>query len=290
MAYIAGASQRLACSESRGNVPFTSRWLFGIALLGCAIGAGAAPGDIPLNPALQDKFFFALGAFFPQTNTQAQLISNATGIGTTVDFEESLDMPRQKTVPTFIARWRINNRWRLDAEYFELNRASVRTIDREINWGDQTFPVNAQVASEFDFADLRVSIGYSFFKRPDKELGVGLGFHVATYDVGLSGANIGSQEEDVLAPLPVLSLYGQFALTERWSLGMRLDRFSLSYDKFDGSLTSLGLDLLYQPFRTVGFGLGYRALAIRADVEGDRATLKMRQTFEGPMVFMTVSF
>jgi hypothetical protein len=108
--------------------------------------------------------------------------------------------------------------------------------------------------------------------------------------VGLSTVNFGSQDEDVLAPLPVLSFYGQFALTTRWAVGMRLDRFSLSYDKYDGSLTSLGLDLLYQPFRHVGFGLGYRTLAIRAEAHGDRTTLSMRQTFEGPLAFLNVSF
>ena len=113
---------------------------------------------------------------------------------------------------------------------------------------------------------------------------------MATYKVDLSTANFGSQDEDVLAPLPVISLYGQFALTDRWAVGTRLDRFSLSYDKYNGSLTSLALDLLYQPFRNVGFGAGYRALAIRAEAEGDRATLRMRQNFEGPILFLTVSF
>jgi hypothetical protein len=266
------------------------------ALVGLLLAAFAAPavaltGDIPTHPALNDRFYFGAGAFFPRTNTQASLTSKTTGLGTTIEFEESLDMPRQKTVPNLIGRWRFGGqRWRVDAEYFELNRSGERAIDRDITWGDQTFPVNSRVTSNFDFSDLRVSLGYSFFQRPDKELGVALGLHVATYDVSLSTANFGGQQEDVLAPLPVLSLYGQFALTNRWAVGARLDRFTLSYDKFEGSLTSLGLDLLYQPFRHVGFGAGYRALAIRAEVEGDRATLKMRQNFEGPMLFMNVSF
>jgi hypothetical protein len=267
-----------------------ARPLLAIALAAVAAPVAAVTGDIPIHPALTDRFFFGIGAFFPNTNTQVELSSNRTGIGTVVDFEESLDMERSKSVPGFIARWRFGERWRVDAEYFRLDRSGERTIDREIIWGDQTFPVNSQVSSNFNFSDLRVSIGYSFFKRPDKELGVGIGLHVATYDVSLSTANFGSQQEDVLAPLPVLSLYGQFALTEHWAVGTRVDRFSLSYDEFDGSLTSLGLDLLYQPFRNVGFGAGYRQLAIRAQVEGDRATLKVRQSFEGPIVYLTVSF
>lgn len=263
------------------------RFLFGIAL---AAALPAAAEEPPIHPALRDTFYLGVGAFFPKTNTQATLTSNQTGVGTTVDFEQSLDMERSKTVPTLIGRWRFGGRWRVDAEYFELNRSSERRIDQQIQWGDQAFPVNADVSTKFNFSDLRVSVGYAFFQRPDKELGVGVGLHVASYDVSLSTTNSGSQAEDVLAPLPVLSVYGQFALTEHWAVGMRLDRFSLSYDKYEGSLTSLGLDLLYQPFRHVGLGVGYRSLAINAEAKGDSATLKMRQTFEGPLLYLNASF
>jgi hypothetical protein len=259
-----------------------------IALLGCVPPALAEA--VPVHPALNDRFYFGAGAFFPTTTTQAQLTSDRLGAGTIIDFEQSLDMQRSKTVPSFFARWRLGERWRIDAEYFELNRTGSRAIDRDIQWGDQVYPLNAQVDSKFNFSDLRVSVGYAFFRTPDKELGVGLGLHAASYDVSLSTTALGSESEDVLAPLPVLSIYGQFALTERWAVGSRLDRFSLAYDKYDGSLTSLGLDLLYQPFRHVGFGAGYRGLFIRMEAQQDGRTLNFRQSFEGPLVFMNASF
>ena len=261
-----------------------------IALAFAGIAGYALAQDVPHHPALQDRFFFGIGVFYPRTTTEAQLDSNRLGVGASVSFEQSLDMERSKAVPSFFGRWRFGERWRLDAEYFELNRSSERRLDRDLQWGDQVFAVNTSVATQFDFSDLRVSVGYSFFKRPDKELGVGLGLHMATYDVSLTGQAGNSEGEDVLAPLPVLSLFGQFALTDTWAMGLRLDRFAPSYDKFDGSLTSLGIDVLYQPFKHVGFGAGYRALAIRAEIEGERRILNMRQFFQGPMLFMNVSF
>jgi hypothetical protein len=281
---------KLFFSKGRTIVRHISPPFLGILLAGCVAAASAAPGDIPAHPALNDRFWVGAGLFFPKTTTQAALRSNATGAGVTVDFESSFDMDRSKTVPSFFGRWRINNRWRVEAEYFEMNRSSDRVIDREITWGDQVFPVNTTVSSTFNFSDLRVSGGYSFFRSPDKELGVGLGLHMASYDVRLSTPTGSGDGEDVLAPLPVLSLYAQFALTDRWALGTRLDRFSLAYDKFDGGLTSLGIDVLYQPFRNVGFGVAYRSLFIRAEIEGDRATAAFRQAFEGPMLFVNASW
>jgi hypothetical protein len=263
---------------------------YALAALAVAAAMTPAAAQVPLHPALQDRFTFGAGAFFPKTATQAQLISNNTGVGTSVDFEDTLDMERSKTVPVVYGRWRISQRWRIDAEYFQLNRTSERVIDRQIQWGDQTFAVNTSVSSTFNFSDLRISGGYSFFRTPDKELGVGLGLHMAWYDVSLNSSTSAREGQDVLAPLPVLSIYGQFALTDTWAVGARLDRFSLDYDKFSGGLTSLALDLQYQPFRHVGFALGYRGLFIEAEVEGERVTGKFRQTFQGPMVSMNASF
>ena len=261
--------------------------LIGLAVVSFASVAGA---QVPHHPALQDEWTFGAGLFFPRTTTQATLTSNRTGLGTAVDLEDTLDMERYKSVPLLYGRWRINHRWRIDAEFFQLNRSSERVIDREIQWGDQTFAVNTQISSKFNFNDLRVSAGYSFFRTDDKELGFGLGLHMASYDVSMNTPTSGGEGQDVLAPLPVLSIYGQFALTDRWAVGARLDRFTLEYDKFSGSLSSLGLDIQYQPFKHVGFSLGYRALAIRAEIEGDRVTGKFRQTFEGPMASVNVSW
>jgi hypothetical protein len=260
----------------------------GIALVSAA-AAAQAQSEIPVHPALNDRFYFGAGAFFPKTTTSAQLTSR-TGVGAMVDFEDTFGMGSAETVPVALARWRFGERWRVEAEYFQLNRTGERVVDRDIQWGENVYPVNTNVHSKFDFSDLRVSVAYSFFKRVDKEIGVGLGLHVAAYDVSLSANTIGEEQQDVTAPLPVLSFYGQFALTERWAVGGRIDLFSLSYENYDGSLTAVGLDVMYQPFRHVGFGLGFRNLLIDFEAEKDGRHLKAKQSFQGPMLFMNASF
>ena len=267
-------------------------------LLASTLGAAAAAPAfcqeaIPDHPALRDKFYFTLGAYFPRTTTSADLESR-TGIGTNIDFENTLGMKESKTVPMAMARWRTGERWRIEAEYFQLNRTGDKTVDRTINWGDQTFPVNSTVSSKFDFSDLRISAGYSFFRTKDKEVGVGLGLHAAGYDATLSGtfngAPIAGDSEKVTAPLPVLSAYGQFALTDRWAVGGRMDRFALKYGKFSGNLTGIALDVMYQPFKNVGFGIGSRALALKVAAEDEGRKAEFKQTFQGPVLFVNASF
>jgi hypothetical protein len=258
--------------------------------LAAAGAASAADTDVPIHPALRDRFNFGVGGFFPKTATSAQLQS-ATGVGANVDFENALGITDSKSVPMAFGRWRFGERWRVEAEYFRLNRSGSKTLDRDIQWGDTVYPVNSRLDSKFDFSDMRISAGYSFFKRPDKEVGIGLGLHVAQYDVSLSGNSFATQSSAVTAPLPVLSIFSQFALTERWAVSARMDRFAMHYEDFDGSLTGLALDLMYQPFRNVGFGLGTRALALDASAKNDAdRSARFRQTFQGPVLFVTVSF
>ena len=257
-----------------------------------------ADDAVPNNPGLQSSVYLALGFFHPKTTTSAQLDSATHGIGTNIDFERALGMETQKGVPDFYARWRISDRWRFDAGYFELNRSGDKVIDREIQWGDQTYQVGAELKSKFDFSDFRMSGGYSLFRRPDKDVGVGFGFHVATYNTALSLAGTGnlvgtvssSEAKRVLAPLPVLTAYGNFALTDRWAVNVRVDRFALSYNGNSGNITGSAIDLRYQPFRHVGFGFAYRSLFLDATIARSASTVAFGQTFQGPLAYLSASF
>jgi hypothetical protein len=94
----------------------------------------------------------------------------------------------------------------------------------------------------------------------------------------------------VLAPLPVLNFYGGFALTNEWAVRMRLDWLSLNYDAYSGDFRNTAIDVLYQPFRNVGFGFGLRNLILDLEIEKSDWHGKARTTFSGPTAFMTVSF
>jgi hypothetical protein len=264
----------------------------------CSAAVARADDAVPQHPALQDTVYFSVGMFHPKTSTSTQLDSTTHGVGTNIDFERALGMQTQEGVPDFFLRWRVTDRWRFDAGYFELNRSGDKVIDREINWGDQTYSVGAEVKSKFDFSDLRIAGAYSLFKRPDKDVGIGFGFHVASYDAALSLAGLGaasgiggsSEAKKVTAPLPVLTGYGQFALTDRWAISVRVDRFALSYNDNSGNITSSAIDVQYQPFRHVGFGFAYRSLFIDLTATRTTTTATFNQTFQGPLLYVSASF
>jgi len=265
-------------------------WVIGIGLTTCMPLAHADSIPWGLNPALNDRVFVELGGFFPKMSGQAQLDSTNGGVGTSVDFQSLLGMSSRASAADGAIRVRLSERWRVEASYFQINQNGDKAIDREINWGDQVYPINTQLTSTLQFSDLRVSAGYSIFKTSDKEVGVGLGLHVLGYKASIRSQTLGSESTDVLAPLPILSFYGQFALDDQWSVSTRLDRFSLSYAQYSGGITVIGLDLLYQPFRHVGFGLGYRGMFMNFEDTGSTLTATLKQSLQGPGLFVTASF
>ena len=252
--------------------------------------ARAQTEAIPSHPALTDRFSFELGGFYSRASTQASLGPSSGGAGVTVDFENTLGLEDRNLSAIGGFLWRITDRWRLEVDYFSLNRDATRTLATEISWGDQVFPVGTTVDTKFDFSDIRISGGYSFFKRRDKELGVGVGVHVAGIKTSLQGSGTGAEAADVTAPLPVLNLYGVFALTSEWALRMRMDWLSLNYDIYSGDLRSTAIDVLYRPFRNVGFGLGFRTFVLDVEIDDSEWRGKARTSYTGPTAFVTVSF
>jgi hypothetical protein len=255
-----------------------------------ACSPSIAEDAIPDNPALRDKFFIAIGGYLPTSSTDIRLDSITLGAGANLNMEDSLGLDERKLTPEFIARWRFTERWRLELEYFQLDRSGTRTLNGSIQVGDKVYSANEDLQSEFNIAVTRMSVGYSFFKTRDKELGIGLGLHVAEIETRFNGSLVGAEGADAIAPLPVLSLYSQFALNDKWSVGARFDRFALEVDQYRGDITSLGLDLQYQPFRHVGFGIGFRTLDIELEAEEDDFRGSMESRFAGPIFYINASF
>jgi len=259
-----------------------------IALLLCT-GLPLAHADLGLNHELNDPLVIALGATYLRNNGQAQL-NTSTGLGTLVDLQDTLGIQQDNAGPYASLRWRFSEKWRLEASYFGVFESGDKTISQDIHFGDVVFPVNTNVTSKLNFQDVRGSVGYSVYKTNDKELGVGLGLHVFSYDLSLSAPKLGTEAGNVLAPLPVLSLYGGFALDEQWAVGARLDWFQLTYDNYHGGLTSFALDLLYTPFKHVGFGIGWLGMELNFSSTSGSFQGKFQQNLQGPVAFVTVNF
>jgi hypothetical protein len=249
-----------------------------------------AADEVPQHRLLNDTFRVTVGGFYAESNTAARLSSSTGGVGVDVNFEDTLGLEARKPVGEFAAYWRFAERWRVDVDYFRLNRSATRQLSADLAWGDQTFTAGTTVNSNVQISDLRAALGYSFFRRTDKELGVGLGLHTLGFKASIDAAGVGGRTESVTAPLPFIGLYGAFALTDTWALTVRADWLSLAYDKYSGGIRASAIDVVYQPFKNVAFGVGLHSLNLRLDVDNPNSKFQARVALQGPAAFMSVSF
>jgi opacity protein-like surface antigen len=252
--------------------------------------ASAQDASWTVNPGLTDTWTFQLGAYIPSVDTTAHLNSASGVIGTDVSLEDDLGFSDRKTLGSFNAAARLGQRWKIEFEYFQLNRSNSRSITKTINWGDQTYPINTTVEGKFDSTVYRLSGGYSFVKNDQAEVGAALGLFVTDFKASLSASGIGGQSADTLAPLPTIALYGAYAFSPRWLLTGRVDYFSLNYNDYDGSLTSVTAGIDYRIARNFGIGAGYRYVDYDLTVSKSDFNGGVRYKFSGPTVYAIASF
>lgn len=253
-------------------------------------GAFAEEDTVPAHPMMSDRFFVGAGAVWAESNVTANLNTGRVGLGTFLDFEDDVGLDENNVIGLFMFRMRLSQRFRLEAEYFKLDRDNEKQVSRTIDWGDLNIPIDAVARGSFSVEDARVSVGYSFFQTKDKEMGVGLGAHVMSMEARLSTRNFGSEGASESAPLPVITFYARIALSDRWLLSVRVDRLSLGVVDIDGSIFSSGTDFIYQPWRHFNIGVGYRDInmEVTSTSEDWRGKAQIRQS--GPMLFISSTF
>jgi hypothetical protein len=261
----------------------------------------SASPAIPHHRLLEDTFRVRLGMFYAQTTTEARFGTQTGGAAVDVNFEDALGLDSRRWVGEAGAYWRITDHWRLDVDYFSIKRSGTRQLGQSVTWGDFTYAAGTNVDASTKVSDLRAVVGYSFFKRPDKELGLGFGLHATGFDAsinasgsagggGVTSSGGGATSNNITAPLPVFTLYGSFALTDTWALSLRSDWLSLSYDKYSGAIRSTAVDFVYQPFTHLAFGFGMHSLLIKLDVHNPNSSAEGRFTAYGPAAYAAYSF
>jgi hypothetical protein len=182
--------------------------------------------------------------------------------------------------------------------YFENNRSRTRTLTRDIDFGDTTFPVNLEDDSTLDTRISKLAYEYAFLRRENLELAGSLGIHnvrvKATMrgDVvtpGGGGSVLAEEDDDGNGPLPV------FGVRFLWHIGGDFDFdglaqfFFVEFDNYDGSLEDYKFGVTWFPWRNFGAGVAYNQFVTSLDVDKHEFTGTLRYEYAGPIAFFTVA-
>lgn len=125
------------------------------------------------HPLLTDKFLFTGGVFFPANSIKLSVDGDV--IDNEIDFGKSVDIQNYQGTYDLGFEWRFAKKWKLFAEYYQINNTTKASLNEPIKWGDYEFDADIKLGTQAGV--LRAMVGWIFWQGPKHEFGVGVGAH-----------------------------------------------------------------------------------------------------------------
>ena len=253
--------------------------------------AAAASGAARAERA-SDHAWLDVGGFIAKIDSNLRIDHETLGEGTDVDFERHLGLDDNRFLPKASAGVRIGKRFRVEADYFSLNREREIVLSESIRIEDTVFPLNAEVRTDFDTDIYRLAGGYSIIRDDKVEFGVSAGAHVTKASFRIEAQVLGvtlEEHRSKSVPLPNVGVFGNVHLFGPVSLQGNIDAFKVKAGGYKGTLIDSQIGLEARFARHFGVGLGYRhahykVVADKSDWHG-----KLTYDYFGPMAYLTLA-
>lgn len=265
---------------------------------GVAVAGQAPSGRVLLQPPpdviaspINDRFAVRTLFFRPTIDNRLRYDSSAGVPGTRIDTEDLLGQKDTANQGTIDMMFRIGERHRLHADFYQLRRTGDVVVTGEVRFGDDVYNANDRVVSEMDLRKLGLAYTYSFFRGERLELGFGLALHL----LQLQGetavpARFESEVLDTAGPFAALVAQASWRVTRRFSLNVSGQYFDLSPDDVRGAFRGLRADLQFRGWRNLAIGAGYSYSGYLVDSTDPDFSGFYRLEYAGPEVFLRVSF
>ena len=162
-----------------------------------------------------------------------------------------------------------SRRHQVDFTYAAYHRDASKTLSEDIDLGDQTLPIGAQVSTVFDFDIIRGTYSYALLQDDRMRLAFGLGVYAVPLRYGLKVDTASGRSEvdgaDITLPLPALAFRAEFQLVPKLFLTLESNFMYLKVNGFEGSLIDNTFGLEYRPWKHFGLGLAYSGLSVSVE-------------------------
>jgi hypothetical protein len=249
----------------------------------------------------QEKWTLMLGVFLPAFRTKVQVDNEQLGSGDNVDLGKDLGVDQDASAGWFAVEWRFALRHRFGFTYSRFTLGGERTIERNLQIGDEIYLAGATLSSQLKLEITQVAYSYSFLKRENSELALLAGLHWSHLRFNVDGsASVGTQDLALDAsakadvPLPVLGLRYDHHFSPRWSAGASFAVFALEFGKgswnFEGSLWSVRLYGEYRFAHNFALGVALDGFDVSVDADQDNWKGGFDNGYWGPQIYLTARF
>jgi hypothetical protein len=261
-------------------------------------GAPIAPDKKRQTPSPITDRFYVQGTFFsPAVTTDLRVDGQSPGgglpglPGTLVSGEKDLGLDSRIPQGRIELMIRMRERSKLRVDYFETNRSGDRVLDRQIQFGDQTFEVADRVTSTLDWREFNLTYTYSLIRTDRFEVGTGLAIAFLEADArGAVESKQLRQEVSGAGAFPTIPLDVAWRISRRFAATARAQYFHASVNNFEGSLAEYHGDVQYRWTPNFTLGGGYTVMKSSLDINDTDFPGLFRLNVRGPEAFFRISF
>jgi hypothetical protein len=274
--------------------------------LGVAMSARAQVDTTPTEDLLKDRFVINLGGFVVSSTINSSLKGSANTSDQSINFDKQFGTDGDQTRVRLDFLWRITPTQHLRFSYFDNDVKRTRTIDQDLAWGDYTFLAGGQVTAETKFQVYELAYEYAFLRRQNYEIVAIAGIHFDDLTLKLSGnasltvdtptgpveqaASFTTKSNSVPAPLPVLGIRGEWAVSRHIYLEASAEVFRLSYQGIDGNWSDLRAGATWMFSHHFGLGVGYDHFATHVDVSKGSFNGRLNTGYQGLLIYVKGGF
>jgi hypothetical protein len=247
------------------------RLMIGLCAVLVGVAAAADKSTVSSRPefdaaSLTSRWRIAIGGAINIFDTRAAWTPSGL-TGATIELEDVLGLAEDTQTGTVAASYRFNGRHSLELRATDLSRSATRTIEEEIEWGDVIYRADAQVDSRFDFTSLETRWRYDFSDSGRLNSGLLLGLSTFRVSLGLEGEARYEDEDDiewvdgvveevdVLAPVPMIGFFIDYAMSRQWILRVEASATDLDISDHEGRVVGTRMGIEYEVSRLVALGM-----------------------------------
>ncbi len=268
-------------------------------LVACVLAAPAALAQdkYTRDDGIRDKFVLRAGFYFASHDTFTRLQPRDLPDVPGFDLETDTGFADSTTDFRAEAAYKLGRRHKIRLGWVDMKRTTDTTLQGEIDWGDETFPIDANITGNWDTRVIKFDYRYALIKRARVDFGLSLGLFLfrVTSGLDLVGDAAGAAEDvRKSAPLPMLGGDIEWLVSDRWLvrggaqyLGIAID------DTVDGSWLEARAAVEYNLSKN--FGIGAAFLLADIDVAAKLAEAAISEfeyeyKFSGPSIFAFANF
>ena len=224
-------------------------------------GAPLPPSKHPVTPSPITDRFYVRGIYWaPHVKTDLQVNPHnapAGTVGTNLNAESDLGLASRLNMGRAEIMFRLKERNKIRLDFLDVDRSATHQTTQPIDFGNETFPVAALVASEVDWRMFGITYTYEIFHNDRFEVGTGLAVHLLQAEAQAQ-VNATQQRQDVsgAGAFPTIPLDVAVRISQRWSVTAHGNYFHAALSNFDGWLADIHGDVQYRWNPNFALGVG----------------------------------